>query len=399
MTMQSPYFESVPSPGQWLERQLQDFAIPHTRVAHQCYVAPSQLTNRLKGRDPIPQADMLLYLDLLPPGEIRDEGEMLHQIHCIATTLEKRATKLLGQKLLNPSLYPVVLTREAERLARQGVRTTAALPFYKAVRDIVKYAPLAFGAFSNVIREESDSLVTEHNAVQHVRFPMAQLYGALLQAHTSIPAMFRKNVVEIQGAHRRMMPRLIEPLVLQVKGLLHRRPMDRLQAQAALYLLTRFGQDPTVAEDALYNENMETRRMAYCGLCRNGENADQVERFLYALNKDNELAYATMVFDAMHYGDADIGPDGTVGRMGGNLSNVLAHAARHYTTTVHPQWAELAVFKTIKALQLMGREHILTTRVQNALEAMVQCCEGKPKKSAQEKELIAILATIKERKI
>lgn len=385
------YFERIPRPGYWLGEQLVKHDIPKGKFARHCCTTASHFSNYLSGREPIPTSDMLLYLQSLPDPTARKTGELIHSISDVVSSLEKRASKLLGGELINPRVYVSALTREAESLVTHVDRPGGSVEFYTALREILVAAQQALHAFANVVqarkRSEEMSLVTKENARDHVRFPMAQLIGALMQVHLNVPSIFR-NKEQIQREHKALLPALVVPLTEQVRKLFHQVQSERLQSQAALYLLARFGQASDLPREALKGNDVETKRMAYCGLSKHGQNEDIMDRFLNELERDEALTNATVAFDAMHYGDAELNVCGDIVRIGNDLGQVINHAVRHYSTTSHQKWADFSAYKILTAMEMMGPRNLSDRVTIAALDRFESLCKEKEKHSKFEEKLL-----------
>jgi hypothetical protein len=95
-----------------------------------------------------------------------------------------------------------------------------------------------------------------------------------------------------------------------------RNPAEDWVRQHAIHLLARSGAplDRDFIKEVILSEDGSadpmTERLGFVGLLLADGKEDTAERYLAKLRRDDKLAHANLVFDAIHYGDIHIGEQG-----------------------------------------------------------------------------------------
>lgn len=197
--------------------------------------------------------------------------------------------------------------------------TIAATQYVRHLAD----ATFAFRTVLDALVKADFTLFDMETLARHLRYPQNHYVGLAM----NLPQLLPENNGNARMV-REVLLRSVRRTVREVDG-----SSLGLLKYHALHMLARHGEesDRDSVNDylgsAIAAPDVLAEKLGYSGLIMSGHNTDEIaQEYVYKLARNPDLAKVDLTFDATHYGDATISPQGRLpdritsyGRLAGNI--------------------------------------------------------------------------------
>lgn len=356
-------FQIIPAPSQWLDEVRQRLGLSQARLAHILGRDPAQVNRWLKEREQVPTECLVEIASLAGSWNEVSYVNNLKSCEGLGLELIKECEYLasglaIDREVISGRLFPLI-----EELA---VKIAAATPGER-VAVLTKY--VADGLFA--VRQARKALCTSEPIIspetigRHLRYPVNIILGTLLEMDVWVPksADTGGRIADFREAN-------LENLRQSADMVRPRSHFEELSKQHAVHLLARYGEDDDEnrAESLISLADLPMRRMAYFGLALGRKDDEVIDRFQHELQHNSELSTYVIAFDAVHYGDTALEPNGELSPNARQVDHSVVHVLRHLEEEVHRGLRGLNLFKLVEMLRAQGVEPFFAPSVRERLQ-------------------------------
>jgi hypothetical protein len=361
----------VESPNEWLADAVRRHQLSQRSLARSLGTDVSRFNRWVHGDEQIPRAYLAELAQHFPPTDI---AHVLKLKDCedFSDQLHRRAAALSNTAGLGP--YPVhALLRQIENLVSREHPSDSS----SRVDAVLSHLVDATGAVLTVQRAVDVSFrepLLLPPSVMRFRYPMNHFIGTFIDLDEFVPAKAReaKRVEEFRE-------RLLDDLRAMASAKPHRNRWKELARQFSVHVLARHGSaaDREHVTELLQMQGTSVdpllQRISFTGVILGGADADTMNRFLRALQKDRSLDRVNLFFNAFHYGDATFAADGSLPRLTKSFRHTVPHVLRHLEQP--ERYASIQSVEAWTLLQILataGPKPFLQRAILHRLDALIR---------------------------
>ena len=337
---------SIPTPGEWLATLLTSADMSHAALARQIGRSRTEVTRWISGREQVPRnhladvadqfgsPDAVDYVMRLKDCEDRQD-ELLRWSSRLAKRIGTRSTDI-GDTLL----------ASVDALANPKLSGIAAA--LERVRLLIA-AKFAVAQWTQFAENNNTDLFTPESVGRHLRYPVNHFVGTLLLENLEASGPSLMITRELGLINLRELVKN-SPIADEVPLIRHH----------AIHMLARYGNedDRTSVHDlilqGLNSKDRLSRKLGFSGLIMAQDGDPEIaDKFLYELTRDPELAAVDLAFDATHYGDLTLGPDGQLRPLDNFAPMLIQNIIKHYARPqAYSRLADIDAFRALSTLEL-----------------------------------------------
>lgn len=318
----------VATPNDWLEEILAGRGITRAALARLIGRSRVEIQRWANGREQIPRHHLAEIACQVCPEQLeyalrlKDCEDLDDRLRRYLRELSRRANVEL--RALEEQVYDIVRTNVSQ--TEYSYQDLAS--YLRTITDACFIFRLWLDGSSTC---DFAQILTAANVHRHIRYPthhflgLALDFGSARRANAGTSGRFEEFTERALGQIRDV-------------ALAEGRSDGALVNGHALHMLARHGtqEDGALVQELLADTDSFAeplrRRLGHVGLMLRSADADgteAMERYAWLLEKDEDLADADLYFDAVHYGDADLGKRQTSLTSISDFSNTASNLLRH----------------------------------------------------------------------
>lgn len=358
----------VPTPNHWLESKLRDLNMSNSGLARLIGRSRTEVQRWVNSREQIPRHHLAEIAAQLGTPDDLEHAIRLKECEDFADILRRRLRELARISGSDPAK---IENATFDLLRRKTSEECAATPddYTVVLLYNMTHASFVFRQWCDATAtRDFSSILDPGNMKLHIRYPANHFLGLALNLDAAGGVTAECQKMGITYLRKLAAARESEDSL-------------QLPSQHAVHMLARFG---TAADQAMVNELIENDttssdplcvRLGYAGLIQRPEREHLVEKYTWMLQHDDALAFVDLLFEAVHYGDASLGPDRTMPRTADHFEKSLASIVRRLE---QPHLSEairnLECFRIISIMDRIGpapfHDPSLASRLRNGLEGL-----------------------------
>lgn len=358
--------QEILTPNEWLAGMLDEMGMSNSSLARLIGRSRTEVQRWVNNREQIPRHHLAEIAAQLGTPKDLEYALKLKECEDLADSLRRRLRQLARKGRCDPTaiesaVFQLLNTKTAEEGAA-GPSEHASIHLYN-----MTHASFVFRLWDEAASARKfDSILAPENMKMHIQYPANHFLGLALSlevADSASMADFREQGL----AHLRDLA--------TARNLDSR---DQLSSHHAIHMLARFGSSNDRAmitgliEDATKSTELLSIRLGYAGLMLRPGNEELIERYSWMLQHNDALAFIDILFEAVHYGDATLGPDRQMPRYADRFEKSLASILRRLEQASSAAVRELETLRLISLLDRLDPlsidDPLLVLRLKASLE-------------------------------
>lgn len=309
----------VPTPNQWLDAKLREVDLSNAALARLIACDRSVVQRWVNRREQIPRHHLAEIAAHLGSADDLDYAIKLKECEDFADALGRRLREIAKVGKCDPTIIESRLFELLRRKTREeGLASED--QYASALLYNMTHAGFVMRLWSHAASSRDFSkLLSPDNMKLHIRYPANHFLTLALDFGDTSPTManFRGSALKY----------LREVAVTK-------QPHCELSGHHAIHMLARSGDssDETLVESLLSHasssDDLLATRLGYAGLIMKHQDEQLADRYVWMLQRQEELARVDTLFEALHYGDVDLGPSRDMPQRAPSFEKSISNVAR-----------------------------------------------------------------------
>lgn len=361
-------FLNIPSPSEWLSKQLKERGITQKQLANLLDIDGSQLNRIINKNEKISETHIVHACRIFGLSDL-DTGVVLAQmnVHVAYRELDQATSRHCDKhplENLGGMLNQIQdhLIQVAYGLYQQSFLIGEELRLHR-LAHFLRDADYLIKLLIRTYLGEEGVLISPGNTNYHLRQPFSSYVGAIIQAASANDSSQLDN---LRGLI------LDDFRGIVIKPHEAKNNVDYAQHHA-LHMLSRYGEDSDrdTIRKYLRVDDILARRMALFGMSLGGDK-DVDQQLFKLVQEDPYFFQAVASFDGAHYGDVGF-VDGRLPQEVGQLNVTIGNSLAYITQEVHSENLDLNFIKLTAFLRNFGPTiftHLHLTAIKEILRVM-----------------------------
>lgn len=327
-------FQLVVSPGRWLAQTLKIRGLSQNGFAHLMGLDSARVGKFVRSGEKIPRHHLAEMARLIgSPAEfeyvlrLKDCEEVSDQLSMQIGRFARRFQ--VEAAAVEKTLLAYIETIVAHEHCAEPAETAGVLARY--LTDALFVVRLVVGSDETGL---ISPLISRGNIIRHLQYPVVHFLGLLIDLGKTLT---------VDGRHKGRLDELREKGLRNLRQVVRaKKARDRqetLARQHTIFTLARYGgpDDRCSVKEMISTVGTTdpmSRKLGFTGLILADGSPDMIDRFLFELQRDPDLAHANVAFDAHYYGDSPLNETGDLLHARGDFRRTLTHILRHLE---HPE--------------------------------------------------------------
>jgi hypothetical protein len=368
-----PRLKTVQTLSEWLVSTGQGAS----QIAHITRQSPSQVNRWLAGTEPVPEKHLWVLIQHV--GDSWAYDDVLGLKHCENATrhiwvASQALAELLG---VNASHLIQTVLDKAEELACLDAQLESRpllqiLPWYLNIGRWV--LDLMRDVYLHGFAGKLGQVVSGYTVADHLRYPANRFLGLVLAVGLDVPV----SGLEDGGAQFKTFRYLALNNLRVAMTNACRTPASKLARDHATHLLARHGDDTHkdgVLELVLHRSNPSDPlqvRLGFMGLMACSHDPEIRSRYRHQLDRSEVLAQIDLVFEAVHYGDANVSSSGNLPYDNRRYHRAILHLINNFCgRRVSEDDGEFELLRLVRLLDTQGQREFAHPTVLATLDRLM----------------------------